>query len=496
MSPNLSPPLRASSVSAALLVAALCGGCPGGGGSDPEVIPYTTQDLQVDTGSEADALRPRMCVSGTTVHVVWHEDRGAGKNQVLYAAGRAGGVVWDEPQQLSTNPNGDAVAENPEIACVGDQVYVVWEDDRDSEIGHRNVYFRSSGNEGRNWEPELLLSSDTQGDWDALEPRIAADQDLNGVDVRIYVAWYDNRFGAYDIYVQSGTNGYNWLVDEVRVDTDPPGASYSAHPLIASDGLGGVYVAWEDSRDGSNAVYVNRSIDWGTNWLGSDIKLNGDAGGAQAFGLSLAVDRDRTDPPVPAVYVGWHDGRNGATDIFLNRSLDGGFTWDDEPTRIDNDGEGTSNSFYPALSAVDDRVLVAWHDDRDVGFDIYLRSSDDGGNSWLSETRVDTGIAGSAHSLDVKMARVGSRVAFAWSDYRTPAEIGEQGQPDIYYRLSEDEAYQFGGDDLRVDDDPQSTAISEDVQVAISGPSVHMVWVDYRLGNADLWYRAMPAFAQ
>jgi hypothetical protein len=479
-----------------LLLATLCGGLACPSGSEPEIIPYTTQDRQVDTGSPANALRPRMCVAGTTVHVVWQEDRSGGRNQVLYAAGRAGGAVWDEPRQLSTNPDGEATAENPEIACVGDQVFVVWEDDRDSEIGHRNVYFRASQDEGRTWEAEQLLSSDEDGDWDALEPRIAADRDPNGVDVRIYVTWYDNRFGAYDIYVQSGTNGYNWLVDEARIDTDPPGASYSAHPLLASDGLGGVYVVWEDSRDGTNAVFTNRSIDWGTNWLATDTRLDGVSDGADAFGLALTVDRDRTNPPVPAVYVAWHDGRNGPKDIYLNRSLDGGFSWAPEPTRIDNDAAGSANSFYPALNAVDDRVLVAWHDDRDIGFDIYVRSSDDGGASWLSERRVDTGIAGSAHSLDVKIARTGDRVAFAWSDYRAPIEVGADAQPDIYYRVSEDQAYQFGGDDLRVDDDPQSTAISEDVQLAIAGPSVHMVWVDYRLGNADLWYRAMPAFAQ
>ena len=487
-------PLRLNAVATLLLLLTLPA-CPQGGGGEPEVIPYTTADLQIDTGSPGDALAPRMCVSGTTVHVVWHEDRSAGRNQVLYAAGRAGGAVWDEPQQLSTNPEGDAVAENPDIACVGNQVFVVWEDDRDSEIGHRNVYFRASQDDGRTWQPEQILSKDAKGDWDALEPRIAADPDLNGVDTRIYVSWYDNRFGAYDIYVQSGTNGYNWLVDEVRIDTDTAGASYSAHPLIASDGIGGVYVVWEDSRDGTNAVYANRSIDWGTNWLTTDIRLDGGSS-ANAFGLSMTVDRDRTDPPVPAVYVAWHDARNGATDIFVNRSLDAGFSWDAEPTRIDNDAAGSANSFYPALNAMDDRILVAWHDDRDVGFDIYLRSSDDGGNSWLPETRVDTGVAGSAHSLDVQLTRAGDRVAFGWTDYRTPAAAGAQGQPDIYYRLSEDEAYQFGSEDVRVDDDPQSTAISDDVQLALAGPWVHMVWVDYRLGNADLWYRAMPAFSE
>jgi len=463
-----------------------------------EIIPYVTEDRQVDTGAAGDAVHPRMCVSGNTVYVVWQEDRGSGSNQVLFTAGRAGGAVWDEPIQLSTNPDGDAVAESPEIACLDDSVYVVFEDDRDSEIGHRNVYFRYSDDAGRTWQAEQLLSSDEKGDWDALGPSIAVDPDLNGVDKRLYVTWYDNRFGAYDIYLNAGTNGYNWQVAEQRLDTDTAGSAYSAHPQLASDGIGGVYVVWEDSRDGSNNVFYNHSFDWGINWQGVDQRLDGGtaAGASDAFGLSITVDRDRTDPPQPAVYVAWHDDRNGPKDIYLNRSLDAGFNWDDTPTRIDNDAAGSANSFYPALSAVDDRVLVSWHDDRDIGFDIYLRSSDDAGNSWLSETRVDTGIAGSAHSLDSRLARVGDRVAVGWTDYRTPVELGTQGHPDVYYRLSEDEGYIFEEGDTRVDDDPAATAISQDLQMVMSGPSVHMVWVDYRLGNADLWYRAMPAFVQ
>ncbi len=468
------------------------------GGETQTIVPYATEDRQIDTGAEGNAVHPRMCVAGTTVYVVWQEDRGSGNNQVLFTAGRAGGAVWDEPIQISTNPTGDAIAESPELACLGDSVYVVYEDDRDSEIGHRNVYFRYSDDTGRTWQTEQLLSGDVKGDWDALGPQIEVDQDLNGIDKRLYVTWYDNRFGAYDIYVNAGTNGYNWQVSEQRIDTDTPGSSYSAHPKLASDGIGGAYVVWEDSRGGSNSVYYNHSFDWGTNWQASDLRLDGGtaAGSSDAFGVQITIDRDRTNPPQPAVYVAWHDDRNGPKDIYLNRSLDAGFNWDDTPARIDNDAPGSANSFYPALSAVDDRVLVTWHDDRDIGFDIYLRSSDDAGASWLSETRVDAGIAGSAHSLDSRVQRVGDRVAVGWTDYRTPVELGSQGHPDVYYRLSDDAGYLFADTDERVDDDPAATAISEDLQMVMSGPSVHMVWVDYRLGNADLWYRAMPSFIQ
>lgn len=488
----MSDPARTSWPSLLLLPILAAAGCPSGPVGEPEVIAYTTLDQRIDTGSEADALSPRLCVSGTSAYVVWEETREGGRSQVLFAAGRSGGVSWEEPIQLSTNPTGEAIAAKPQIACVGSSIYVVYEDDRDSEIGHRNVYIRYSDDGGRTWAAETQLTGDPDGDWDALEPQVVAFQDPNGIDTRIYVTWYDNRSGAYDVYVQSGVNGYNWLAEEVRVDRDAAGSAYSGHPQIAADGVGGVYIVWEDSRDGSNAVYTNSSIDHGVNWRANDTRLDTGtaAGTSDAFGLTLAVDRERT---VPAVYVAWHDDRNGPNDIYLNRSLDAGATWDSEPTRIDNDAAGSANSFYPVVNAVDDRVLVAWHDDRNLGFDVYLRSSDDAGASWLSETRVDSDVAGSAHSLDARISRAGDRVAIGWVDYRTPLELGQQGQPDVYYKLSDDEGYIFPQEESRVDDDPQSTAISDDLQMVLSGPLVYMVWVDYRMGNADLWFRAMPS---
>jgi len=62
--------------------------------------------------------------------------------------------------------------------------------------------------------------------------------------------------------------------------------------------------------------------------------------------------------------------------------------------------------------------------------------------------------------------------------------------------MSTDGGLSWATEDRRVDDDPQSSAISDDLQIAIAGPAVHAIWVDYRMGNADLWYRTMPSFLE
>lgn len=462
---------------------------------EPEVVPYSTQDVQVDSSLEADVGGPRLCVSGPNVYAVWHDDRrSGGRNQVFFNVGRGGGSTWSESDvQLSADPDGDSVAEHPDIACAGDAVYVVWEDDRDSDIGHKSIYFSYSNDGGDSWSEDQLVTLDPDGDFDALGPQIVVDHDpAVDQDHELSIVWYDDRRGAYDIYFTRSTNGYNFLPEEVRLDTDGPGAAYSAHPRLDSDGKGGVFVVWEDSRSGGNDVYANRSPDYGTTWLSSDIRLDsGDpAGASDAFGIELAVD-SVVEPS--AVYATWHDDRNGGRDIYMNVSSDAGTSWLSAAQRIDNDGEGASDSFYPSVVARDDRVLVAWHDDRDIGFDIWLRGSENGGETWGSELRLDTDTAGSAHSLGARLVRDGNRVAAVWTDHRRGPDVTGDGHPDLYYSLSQDEGYLWSEAEQRIDDDPQSTAISDQPQVVLAGPSLYVLWVDYRSGNSDLWFRRVSS---
>lgn len=485
------PPLAHIVPNAALLAIIVSFGACVLASNEPEVIAYTTEDVLVDSSAEANTGEPAMCVAGTTVYVVWHDNRRGGRNQVFFNAGRGGGSNWGTDEQLSADPTGESIAENPALACAGDSVYVAWEDDRDSDLGHRSIYFRASHDSGRTWENDVLLTVDVEGDWDSLGPSLSVVRE--GEADTVYAVWYDNRRGAYDIYFTRGVNGEDWLPEEQRLDTDEPGAAYSAHPLIVTDAIGGVYISWQDARHGGNDVYVRHSATRGDFWDLTDTRLTGTAANPiNAFGISMVIDNDATQP---AIYVAWHDDRNGGRDIFMASSTNAGFDWTDEPQRIEADGAGAADSFYPSVSAAAGRVMVSWHDDRDVGFDVLVRTSIDGGESWGSEFRVDTDVIGTAHSLRPQIVQEGDRVAVGWIDHRTTgSEFEGAPQPDVYYRISTDGGLTWVPEDERVDDDPQSSAISDDLQVEIAGPAVHALWVDYRLGNADIWYRTMPSF--
>ena len=99
--------------------------------------------------------------------------------------------------------------------------------------------------------------------------------------------------------------------------------AWSTDPRIAADGQS-VYVIWEDFRNGTfpmvSDIYFNRSLDGGTTWLPTDVRLNVGV----APGATLALDHDIAVSG-SVVYVVWEDQRNGSNgqgrDVYLNRSV-------------------------------------------------------------------------------------------------------------------------------------------------------------------------------
>ena len=77
------------------------------------------------------------------------------------------------------------------------------------------------------------------------------------------ITWYDGRNSSTDIYAQhilaSGEIDPNWPVDGLAVCT-AAGEQYS--PQIASDGVGGAFVVWEDYRGpaGESDIYAQHVL--------------------------------------------------------------------------------------------------------------------------------------------------------------------------------------------------------------------------------------------
>ena len=327
--------------------------------------------------------------------------------------------------------------------------------------------------------PDLRLNTITAGPLGSVRPRIAASESS------VFVCWEDSRNGAGDVYLNySQDGGATWQASDIRLDTDQAGTAHSFGPQIAVSGAA-VYVVWADTRNGAPDIYFTRSSNGGATWLDSDIRLDTTlAGSAAADSPQIAVSGS-------SVYVTWQDRRDGALDIYFNRSVDGGATWLSTDVRLETDAAGAASSGDPQIAASGSSVYVVWGDNRNGSRDIYLNHSVDEGATWQrSDVRLDTDLAGAAVSTQPQIAACDSSVYVTWQDDRNRRYVGYV-ETDIYLNRSSDAGASWLASDVRLNTDPAGTAGSSGSQtpaIAASGSAVYVAWMDGRdFPNSDIY---------
>ncbi len=232
---------------------------------------------------------PSLAVSGLMVHVVWYDQRD-GNREIYYKRSTDAGITWGTDNRLTNNPD-DAV--NASIGIFGSSVYVVWDDDRDN---NNEIYFKLSTDNGITWGSDTRLTNDAAN---SVLPSIAVTgSNLHvvwhdtrngtnkvyykrstdggstwGTDTRlssnsntqvfpsvavsgttVHVVWYDLRDGNYEIYNKRSTNsGTLWGADTRLTNA----SGTSSYPSVSLSGSA-VHVVWNDNRDGNTEIYYKR----------------------------------------------------------------------------------------------------------------------------------------------------------------------------------------------------------------------------------------------
>jgi hypothetical protein len=295
----------------------------------------------INGGVYQESFYPTVAVSGSVVHVVWHDERD-GNYEIYYKRSTDGGASWGPDLRITNDP---AYSEAASVAVSGSTVYIVWEDNQD---GNYAIYGKRSTNEGASWEGNTRLSTST-GDSDS--PSVS----ISGLNVD--VAWHDNRDGNSEIYYKhSADGGVTWGAD-LRL-TNNSFESFS--PSVSATGTT-VNVVWEDNRDGNYAIYYKRSSDTGISW------------GTETLLTSTGKSIDSHDASVAAtgkiVYVVWFDMRNVNWEIYYKRSTDGGISWEAD-TRLTNN---SASSLYPSIALSGKALHVVWQEHRDGNDEIYYK---------------------------------------------------------------------------------------------------------------------------
>jgi len=153
------------------------------------------------TNGDSNNYWPVVSVNGDNIHVVWTLDY----YEIYYKTSTDNGENWSSDVRLT---KGGFHSEYPVVSVNGDNIHVVWYDHRDENW---EIYYKRSTDNGENWSSDVRLTNNSSYSY---WPTIAVNGD------NIHVVWHDDRNGNYEIYYKTSTNnGKNWSSD-VRLTND------------------------------------------------------------------------------------------------------------------------------------------------------------------------------------------------------------------------------------------------------------------------------------
>jgi len=96
----------------------------------------TTWETEVQLADGIASWYPSVAVSGSLVHAVWPDNRNGDISEIYYKRSLDNGTNWGTEIRLTDNPS---ESREPSIAVSGSYVHVVWHDDRD---GNWEIYYK------------------------------------------------------------------------------------------------------------------------------------------------------------------------------------------------------------------------------------------------------------------------------------------------------------------------------------------------------------------
>ncbi len=303
------------------------------------------------------------------------------------------------------------------------------------------------------WEPDVILSPDSIFAFTSRSWCVAATGDT------VHIVWADNRDGiSFEVYyLRSTDRGLTWAADTMLSAI----GNRSWTPSIAANNIN-VHVTWVDERDGNKEIYYKGSTDGGVTWRGDKRLTNSSS---ESITPSIAVSGTK-------VHVVFKEQElNQPGDIFYRRSANNGSFWETD-IRLTNDQFISEN---PSIAVNGQMVNVVWSDSRDGNYEIYYKRSLDEGVTWGNDIRLT--LDGNS-SVSPTIAATNSYVYIFWSDDR-------DGNSEIYFKLSTDNGISWSADTRLTFD----SAGSQVPSVSSMGSVIHIVWIDGRDGNNEIYYK-------
>lgn len=288
----------------------------------------------------------------------------------------------------------------------------------------------------------------------------------------IYIVWEDSRNGTQDIYAQHLDSDGNllWVNTGLLVCQ----AAYDQNQIsLTKDGAGGIIIAWTDNRNKTTKgadVYAQRlSYSSIASWTGNGIAVATTASAEQ-------------NPSIVS------DGNNGAY-VFFEKVVGGIAQTDIYGARINSNGSVAFNNVVRSAISVQDKpraisdntgkTIVVWQEGTTGAtyIDIVAASmSYSGAITWTSNICIASG-----YQQDPQIALSGNGAVISWTDNRNSQ------YPSIYaQRVDFSGAVQWAGNGVQVGANPICNQLYSRIATNGSGGAV-IVYTDQLNSNTNIY---------
>jgi len=275
------------------------------------------------TGGQWDSQIVVDPVDGQTVYASFMQNN---KSDIIVAKSTNFGVTWTYVTADSTNSGTD----KPILAVRGQDVYVVY--------NHSQTIWSANSHDGGSTFTEVKVNQNGKLGWSLAGGGTVTP---NG---NVFFAWagYEGSGGAkakVNLYVsQSIDGGSTWTTKLIDVSASPPDCSaflcgwafLGAQMVMTSDTSGNIYLLWNagSTAKGPERIYFAKSTDGGNTYTAKADVSTASAGTHHNFpAIAAAGNGD--------VRISWMDARaaNGGMDkwnVYYRSSTNGGNTWSNE----------------------------------------------------------------------------------------------------------------------------------------------------------------------
>ncbi len=299
---------------------------------------------------------------------------GCATDSIVVQVSHDGGRTFSAPKPLTVSSSSQF---DPQVKINSAGVVFV------SYLLGKDTVVQRSDDHGATWSAPVAVNADIkQGPTDKDGLAVSGNDVYVGYDV------------AQRFFVSSSHDGGRTFAT-VLINNNTLGWPLNGAAAVDSNGV--VYMVWELVHKSGNAqgpqdVIVTKSTDKGATWTISTVDSNLPPGppcptfcGWDFLGTGSAIAVDVAG----AIYVLYNAPLvdNGAPYMWYKTSEDGGTTWN---ARIQVSADQT-NAFhvFPAIDAgAAGDVRASWMDNRTGTYNVWYRSSSDGGKSWGSEVKV------------------------------------------------------------------------------------------------------------